>query len=847
MPAWSFCDFSAVDAVIMSTSTLIITESPRSRFEKAHRIPDRGFAGLIALSPLALGGTHPLAAVILCALLALLCGVSFALHLRFRIAPRRAWPIYAFVAFCAWTLLRSTSFFAWTNPQIVQDAWAIWPELNARGGIAPGRASLWVIRTLTFTLAAWYSVQRLMRSTHLHYVSRAIMAGAYLIIGVGIAQYITQSPTLLWFYQPLDWTRVVPLSGPFVNPNQAGAYVGLAAIISVSSARYSASRTAQILFAILTIPLLGYVFYVGARGAALAALVALGAWTLFCAVEGLSARRRALFTVAVVCALALSAMGWLYYDSPIDRVLSDGTLLDKINIWRSARTLPLHSGLLGLGPRGFQDAFAAYGLNRSHVWVEDPESGVLQLLIEHGPLLSAGLCLVVLWLVFRLAQQQKNRRPALVSGLCALTVYVLIETITGMGLHASAYLIAVGSLYGIAYGRISSGERVNEGRTFLFPSIAVLVVSMIALSQSAQAVHRSLEDSRAPLAELLRTHDVHDPIIEREALKLAQGTPGRAALIEQMARVYSAQEEHAKALHMSQALQRVAPNYAHSLRTALRVLISADETDQACRLFQTYRERFGGLPTQELILWQERSGMEDRCFRSDDERLLVARAFLKAKKTDLADSIILTLVAQPHAASTDALIEAVQTSQRMQMPMLAEPWVEEVLKREHIERAQLSVMERWSRVSDHPTLAFDIARRARESFPKDAEFYVMYLEHYLPLSEAWASPYQYESFMQEIASARQMARGKRVLDHRLSMLAAEAAWRAEDWEEAQTLYESLEHSPLSTPQYILVHYRLGEMARERNDYFHAQKYYLLVLDKSPRHRASKEALESIGN
>src|SRR5699024_282076 len=213
------------------------------------------------------------------------------------------------------------------------------------------------------------------RTTRLHYIARAIVGGAYLIVLVGIAQHLSQASNILWFYDPLDWTRVVRLAGPFVNPNQAGAYVGLAAVIAASSARYNTQRTAQILYGILTFPLLIYVFYVGARGATLAALASLGAWSIFCALEGASARRRGLFIGIFTVTITALAIGLLYVHSPVDRWIQDGTLRDKIDIWRAARQVPIHSGMLGLGPRGFQDVFAALGLNRTHVWVEDPESG----------------------------------------------------------------------------------------------------------------------------------------------------------------------------------------------------------------------------------------------------------------------------------------------------------------------------------------------------------------------------------------------------------------------------------------------------------------------------------------
>src|SRR5699024_5386601 len=136
-----------------------------------------------------------------------------------------------------------------TNPPMAVEAWSFWPELRARGGIAPGRAGLWVIRTLTFTLSAWYASQRFMRSTELLNVSRAIVVGVLLVIAVGVAQHLSHATAVLWLYEPLDWTRVVPLAGPFVNPNQAGAYVGLGAVLAASGVHYSRERNARLIYA----------------------------------------------------------------------------------------------------------------------------------------------------------------------------------------------------------------------------------------------------------------------------------------------------------------------------------------------------------------------------------------------------------------------------------------------------------------------------------------------------------------------------------------------------------------------------------------------------------------------
>lgn len=831
----------------MSTSSIIFTDPTRRRFEELHRFLDVGFLVFVAAAPLALGGTHPIAAVALFAVLALLCGISLVLHGVYSISPRRAWPVMFFGALCAWVLFRSTVLGAWTNPPMAADAWTFWPELQARGGIAPGRAGLWVIRTLTFTLSAWYAAQRFMRSGELVQIPRAILAGVLMVVAVGVAQHLTHASAVLWSYAPIDWTRVVPLAGPFVNPNQAGAYVGLGAVLAAAGANYTRARNARLICAMLTLPLLGYVLWVGARGAVLATL--LGVATLvFCILfENLPKRARTALSLSLVVILVGGTAAALYSDLPLDRLLKDASLIDKMNIWREARAVPLHGGVLGFGPRGFQDAFAALGLNTSHVWVEDPESGLLQLFSEHGVFIGLAVCLLVAWILIRLQWNGKARRPALSAALYAVAVFVLVETVTGMGLHASSYLIAVGAMFGIASSRILAGRRSTFGVRALAPVVLLTAISIVALAQSPRAIHVSLNDSRVPLASELQTLPIDDPKLIEEALRQARQTPGRAALIEQVGLIYSARQDNDHALRMSRALQKVAPNYAGTQRSALRIAIAAGDTENACRQFQIYRERFGGLPTQELITWHETSGIDPSCFRSPDEQLLVAQAFLKAKKTDLADGMIFDLASDSKAASTPALVEAVAATQRMDAPMLADPWVEELLTRDNLERAHFAALQRWSRTNNQAPVTFRIAAHARRAFPDDPEFRVTYLERFMDVEPDQRQVDWYAGLIADIESARPMTRGNRKLGQRLSLVAAHAAWQAEAWEDASGAYKGLENSPLPTSDKTLVYFRLGELARKENDYYHARRYYQRALETSSRYAPAQQALDAMGN
>lgn len=831
----------------MSTSSTIFTDPSRRRFEKSHRFLDVGFLGLIAAAPLALGGTHPIAAVGIFAALVLLCAVSLTLHGVYSISPRRAWPVMFFGVLCAWVLFRSTALGGWTNPPMAVAAWTFWPELNARGGIAPGRAGLWVIRTLSFTLAAWYAAQRFMRSAELVRIPAAILVGALVVAAVGVAQHVSQATAVLWSYEPIDWTRVVPLAGPFVNPNQAGAYVGLGAVLAAAGAHYTRARNTRLICAILALPLLAYVVWVGARGATLATLLGMATLAFCVLFEGLPKRARTVMSLIVVAILVGSTATALYSDLPLDQLLRDASLIDKMNIWREARGVPMHGGVFGFGPRGFQDAFASLGLNRSHVWVEDPESGILQLFSEHGLFIGLAVCLLVAWILVRLQWNGKARRPALSAGLYAVTVFVLIETVTGMGLHASSYLVAVGALFGIASSRILVGRRSKFGVRALAPVALLCALSIVALAQSPRAIIVSLNDSRVPLTEELQSLAIDDPLLIEHAERQARQTPGRAALIEQVALIYSARGDHENALRMADALQKAAPNYAKTQRSALRITIRAGDTQSACRLFHVYRERFGGLPTQELIAWHETEGIDPACFDSPEEQLLVAQAFLAAKKPDLADSMIFDLVSNPTTASTPALVEAIGASGRMNAPMLADPWVDELLTRDDLDRTHFLALERWSRANNEAPITLRIAAHARRSFPNDARIRVFYLERFMDVDDALRPENWYEIVVKDVENSRSLTRGNRKLSQRLSIVAAHAAWEAEAWEDASSAYKALEHSPLSKADKTLVYFRLGELARKENDYYHARRYYQRALDTSSRFAPAQEALDAIGN
>lgn len=822
------------------------TNPLRSQFESRHRYLDQFTCGLVAVSPLALGGTHPVAAVALCIAFLLSCAVSLQLHFKAQLSPRHYWPIYAVAALSVWVLFRSTTFGAFTNPPLADAAWSLWPELNARGGIAPGRAALWSVRTLTFCLAAWYAAQRFFRSDRIAWPLVSIIAGGALVALVGVFQLLTRSQELLWFYAPLDWARVVPLAGPFVNPNQAGSYVGLAAILALIAARGSRALHRRIIFALIALPFAGYLVLVDARGALVALIAAAVTFFISSLVEDGPAKRRIAVQLAVPITMVTSAAVLLYALASSRALFDDGTLVNKVSIWRHSLEVPLAAPLFGFGPRGFQDAYAALGLNQNHVWIEDPESGPLQLFAEHGIPVGLLVCGVVVWLLVRTHRIARGNGIPIATGLSAVWAYLLVEAVTGMGLHASGYLVAVGLCFGVMSGRAIRVDR-PEPTTKSFVGVGVMLsAALLALVVSPASVRVSLEDSRVPLWSELHEVPITDPMLLERGLAMAKKTPARAALIQQMALIFSAQQQHDHAMSLARGLRTFAPNYRSPQRAAIHVALNANELDVACEWLQAHAEQFGELPAEETTAWTEQAGPEQRCFETHELQLLASNAYFEQKRDELGYSILFQLAAEEDA-STKTLVRAVRASTRMKAPELGALWVETLRTRDDIRIEDYDELLRWAaQHEDRATHVHLLAEAASAAYPKHAEFRIIYVENFLAHLPEGHNGAWYAELKPVIDSCRVLARGDRAASRRVILIGADAAWLADRWDEAEALYKRLPVADLNKNDAVTTLFRLGEIARGRNDLYQAQRYYRDALEKNPRFQPAILALQEIG-
>lgn len=821
----------------------------RKHFDTHQRRLDAVMLGCVAASPLALGGTHPTAAAVLFVLFSAMSVAAYGIHVRYRRSWRQFVPIWVLAALCAWVLVRATPLGAWTNAPIAQDAWSLWPELTVRGGIAPGRAALWVARTLTLVATASYAALRFSRTDRVARAALALIAAGCVVAITGALQSVLGASHILGLYAPLDWARVVPLAGPFVNPNQAGALVGLAAVVALCGARFADKPQHRIALGILCVPLTAYVALLDARGALIAVLAAALSFFAGRLVEDLSPTIRATILCVWTGLLASCAMLALYVLLPFRAGAgAESTLLAKMQVWNASLQVPLHAPVFGFGPRGFQDAFSSLGLNTSHVWIEDPESGPLQFAAEHGLVVSALLLIGAGVVFFRATRNSPRSGWALSSGLNAVTIYIVLESITGMGLHASAYLAMVGVVLGILIGRAAREQaRPAWDRRLAAQPLALLGLALVCMAALPASVQTSLADSRAPLIDALRTERLSSPVIDASLRRASRRTPGSPALILQAALLADARGDHARAMELARGARRHAPNSEQVSAATVRLAFKNRALDDACTWLDEHETRFQSVPVDAIdALIASGLPLQD-CLKSDAALLNAFAALQRSTHSDVGFALILQLANQPEP-SRAVRLAATDASVRAKIPALATLWVQALIDDPvPLSEDDYATLTRWAAaMPPSDPYQLELLAAAAADHPDNASFRIRYIEAYMAGVPEDAPPGWYDELLPVIDAARSLARGDRELSRRAQWIHADAAWRATRVDEAEAIYDRLPLQGLTARQQALMHFRRGEYARANNDYYRAKRHYEQALELQPRFPEARRALDEIG-
>lgn len=832
--------------------------SPSERFHKRHRALDIFFSTSVALSPLALGGTHPLASFGLCAWFVVLTLTSFWLQK----AHDRAWRIYvpaiASLALILIVLLRATPGSGGASSEIVTEAYTLWPSLSPTHALAPGRAPLWAARTLTFCAVMLYAAMRFSRSDRYRTALWGVFGAGAVLAAVALIQELSGATKILGIYEPLDWARMVPRAGTFVNPNQAGALAGIAAIAAFCLASLQGPAPLRALQVLLGAALAAYVFALEANGAAVALIAALFTLPVALYAQRTSRERASWVLTGWLVSLWSLAAILLWSVVPKLELLRSATLLQKTQIWARALEVPLSAPWLGYGAGGFAEAYAALGLNVNHVWVGDPESGPLQALSEHGFPITIAIAALIVYCLRRGFYLRASGTPAVAIAPPLFFAYIGVETISGLGLHASSYIIAVGVVVGALVGRSArTAESPKPTRLMLAQPLALALCASVVLCASAGGIRASLNDSLPPLpAEFRATHP--DPEAWRERLlQRARQVPSSPPLLAQAAWLEIALDNPERALILAQGLRRHAPNYPRYRADATIVALRAGETATGCAWLQEDAERFRALqpPAIEQLV---ASGVDVLdCFASGDHQRIAWRAVNGIRKYDLAHPIAFQLANAPNASAA-SLVIGIDAALQQKIPELASLWVDELLRQPLQQREHFESLIAWMIAAkpDAQTRGI-ILERALTAFPSEPIYHILLAEHLTQDARAAGrreGPW-YTQAQVAIEAALKNAQADPQITLRARQAHADAAWVADDLEGAKLAYGRLERyidpaagerTRLSRTQEIELHLRLGKIAIRDADYFHAQRRLRRVLELDPNHAEARDELAKIG-
>lgn len=464
---------------------------PSPRREAAWQVVDRGLLALVAAAPLALGGTEPRVSVALCVAALGLFALQVALTWTAR--ERLRWPSLAIAlgGLALWTLVRATPFGAVFAGPFPSEAWALWPDLGARGTLAPGHAPLAALRLTALAAVVQLAGARFRGSAKVAAIVRAVIIGGALTAAIGIAQALMGATAPLFFVSPVQIGAMPePLSGPFVNSNQAGSMLALTGVLCAAAVLRGSDASTRLpalfgaAFAGLLVVQLNAWGAVLAFGAGIAGVVVAGA-------VGLTRNRTAMRAAMLALALAVIATIVIVYTA-LPGLLSayaPAVTTAKAEIWVQSVSAIQLSPLTGIGPGSFGDVAPTVLEGPMRVRYSFIESEPLQLVVDHGlvatVLVVAG---VLVPLAPRLHARQRWHREEWRLLVAVIGASIAVEATTGMGLHALGYAIPVAALAGGALGTLrryptrSSTTEPRERSAIPGRALAVALLATAALT-----------------------------------------------------------------------------------------------------------------------------------------------------------------------------------------------------------------------------------------------------------------------------------------------------------------------------------------------------------------------------
>ncbi len=496
----------------------------------------RATLALIGVGPLALGGTDPVLRAVFCGLALLL----FAGHMLSK-PPVRRWPglTWAALGVGAWTLVRTLPGTGWLAAAPIDEMWALWPDLTARGTAAPGFAAAAALRCAAVAALAAVCASRFATVDRLGQLGRAVIIGGLLAALVGVVQDLFGADARYFVFAPRSFDGLVePLAGPWVNPNQAGAYVGLCGVLSAGLVWIAPRQNQRFVGFVGAVGAVVYAVAVSAWAAVLALVAAIIAILVSAATTSISRHPAALKPVAWAAVIGSVVLGIVAHAPNLVPTpeFVEAAARGKVSLWRGASELILAAPWTGWGVGAFADAIPRFAPSSAPVRYAWAESLPLQVAFDHGipVLIAAGIATLITPMMW-IARRGRGAHAPWRGTAIGTGVFLIVEAIFGMGLHGAAHMFAaaalVGSVSGLALARrprtrdeedeprvprTAPTRPVRRWRTPLGTSGILALAALAALGASASVrleidQHHPFDQGELPSAEAIARRAADTP------------------------------------------------------------------------------------------------------------------------------------------------------------------------------------------------------------------------------------------------------------------------------------------------------------------------------------------------
>jgi tetratricopeptide (TPR) repeat protein/O-antigen ligase len=384
----------------------------------------------------------------------------------------------------------------------------LWGEGNWRAlSLAPPATAVELIKFLAYGLAFLVVVNYFNDRHRARRLMKAVAWCGFTVALVGFFSRLFVAKAIFGIHPVAQGTFFF---STFVNPNHLAGFLGLCSPVALGLALSARDRQDRALYGFMGVIAGVGVFMSLSRGG----IVAFCAGCVFLFIFAATRRSRKIRRVALVQTLAAAVLvlaGYLAYDTVIKELKTLGDVEaiaeeNKIRSWKGTLPMMVNHPVVGIGRGAFATAYPRYKTVESRRTFTHPENGVIQNLVEWGPVVGVlfiGMFILAFILALSRARQSYSMGGCL-AGVFIVSLHNLVDFNLEVGGVAMPFLVVLGILAASPFTH-AGVPRPGETRP-RFPrwaTVAMLPVVILAglVSVTYAASHRLKTATDALLAE----------------------------------------------------------------------------------------------------------------------------------------------------------------------------------------------------------------------------------------------------------------------------------------------------------------------------------------------------------